>query len=55
MFTKEEKKNYIKDVDIVAIDPIGNGEWITDISGNEELQDALFGGMIGEMKSLADE
>lgn len=50
-----EKKSYIKDVTIVAIDPIDNDEWITDISGNEELQDALFGGMIGEMRSLAEE
>ena len=49
-----EKKDYIKDVTVTAIDPIDNGEWITDISGNEELQDALFGGMIGEMKALAE-
>ena len=48
-------KTYICDVGIVAIDPVDNGEWITNISSNEELQDALFGGMISEMKSLAEE
>ena len=50
-----KEKTYICDVGIVAIDPVDNGEWITNISSNEELQDALFGGMISEMKSLAEE
>lgn len=46
-------KEYIRDVKITAMEPMDNGEWITDITGNEELQDALFGGMLGEMKKLA--
>lgn len=48
-------RDYIRDVEIVAIDPLGNGEFVTNISSNEALQDALFGGMIGEMEALAGE
>ena len=50
-----KERNYVTDVGIIAIDPLDNGEWITNISSNEELQDALFGGMISEMKYLAGE
>lgn len=48
-------RHYISYVEIKAIEPTGNGEWVTDISTNEDLQDALFGGMISEMKTLAAE
>ena len=48
-------KSYVQDVDIIAIEPIDNGEWITNITSNEDLQDALFGGMISEMRYLAGE
>ena len=44
--------NYIK---IVCIDPLDNGEWIANIKENEELQDAIFGGMMSEMNALAAE
>lgn len=44
--------NYIK---IVCIDPIDNGDWIANIKENEELQDAIFGGMMSEMNALAAE
>jgi hypothetical protein len=44
--------NYIK---IVCIDPLDNGEWIANIKENEELQDAVFGGMMSEMNALAAE
>lgn len=50
-----EKKQHISFVEIRAMEPMDNGEWVTDISANEKLQDALFGGMIGEMKALAGE
>ena len=50
-----DEKEYIKDTQIVCIDPLGNGEWIADIKENEVLQDAVFGGMISEMKALAAE
>ena len=50
-----DKKESIKDVDIVCIKPLDNGEWIANIKDNEQLQDAVFGGMMSEMKSLAGE
>ena len=50
-----EEKDYIKTIEIACIDPLDNGEWIADIKENEELQDALFGGMMSEMKALAAE
>ena len=49
------EKDYIKTIQIVCIDPLNNGEWIANIKENEELQDAIFGGMISEMKMLAAE
>lgn len=50
-----EEKEYIKTIQIVCIDPLDNGEWIANIKDNEELQDAIFGGMMSEMKALAAE
>ncbi len=50
-----EDKQHISFVEIRAMEPMDNDEWVTDISANEALQDALFGGMIGEMKALAGE
>ena len=49
---EKDRINYIK---IVCIDPLDNGEWIANIKENEELQDAIFGGMMSEMKALAAE
>ena len=46
---------YIKTIQIVCADPLDNGEWIANIKENEELQDAIFGGMMSEMKALAAE
>lgn len=48
-----DEKSYIKDLDIVCIDPLDNGEWIAGIKDNKELQDAIFGGMMSEMETLA--
>ncbi len=50
-----DEKEYIKSIKIVCADPLDNGEWIANIKENEELQDAIFGGMISEMKMLAAE
>ena len=47
------EKDHIKTLGIVCADPLGNGEWIANIKENEELQDAVFGGMLSEMKALA--
>ena len=49
------EKDYIKTIQILCIDPLANGEWIANIKENEELQDAIFGGMMSEMIALADE
>ena len=49
------EKDYINHIKIVCIDPLDNGEWIADIKENEELQNAIFGGMMSEMKALAAE
>ena len=49
------EKEYIHDVEIVCVEPLDNGEWIANIKDNEQLQDAIFGGMMGEMKNLAGE
>lgn len=50
-----EEKEYIKDVEIICVEPLGNDEWVANIKDNEELQDAVFGGMMSEMKALAAE
>lgn len=50
-----DKKESIKDVEIVCVKPLDNGEWIANIKENEQLQDAVFGGMMSEMKTLAGE
>ena len=50
-----EKKECIKDVEITCVKPLDNGEWIANIKDNEKLQDAVFGGMLSEMKTLAEE
>ena len=49
------EKEYLKTIKIVCIDPLDNGEWIANIKENEELQDAVFGGMMSEMETLAAE
>ena len=49
------KKECIRDVEITCIEPLDNGEWIANIKDNEKLQDAIFGGMMSEMKTLAGE
>ena len=50
-----DKKESIKDVEIICVKPLDNGEWIANIKDNEQLQDAVFGGMMSEMKTLAGE
>lgn len=50
-----EKKDCIKDVEITCVKPLDNGEWVANINENEKLQDAVFGGMLSEMKTLAEE
>lgn len=53
--SKLTDKQYISYVDIKAMEPMDNGEWVTDVSSNAKLQDALFGGMMGEIRTLAGE
>ena len=51
--SKLEKKDHISFVEIRVYD--SEDGLTTDIQTSEELQDAVFGGMIGEMKALAGE
>ena len=51
---KLEDRKHVSYVDIKATES-EDGSWTTDIQTNEKLQDALFGGMISEMKALASE
>jgi hypothetical protein len=53
-FAKLEDRKHVSYVDIKATES-EDGSWTTDIQTNEKLQDALFGGMISEMKALASE
>jgi hypothetical protein len=46
-----QEKDYIADVDITCAEE--DGEWHTDAAVNAALKDAILGGMIAEMKSLA--
>ena len=50
-----EKKDCLRTMDIICIDPIDSGDWIANIKDNSELQDAIFGGMMSEMEKLAAE
>jgi len=49
-----KRKQHVSYVD-VKVTESEDGSLTTDIQTNEELQDALFGGMISEMKNLAAE
>ena len=46
-----QEKEYTAEVDIACTEE--NGEWHTDAATNAALKDAILGGMIGEMRSLA--
>ncbi len=46
-----QEKKYIADVDVTCAEADGN--WQTDAASNTALKDAILGGMISEMKSLA--
>ena len=48
------KKEFIQEVDIVCTDA-GEGNWTCDIKGNETLMDAVSGGLLLQMKELAEE
>ena len=50
-----EMKEHVSYVNYVFIDTFDKGEGLANIKENEELQDAIFGGMLSEMKTLAAE
>ena len=52
-FAKLDSKDYVKDVRIIAYSPNSSSEWVTNVKNNEELQDALLGGMTAEMRELS--
>ncbi|MBR2674956.1 MAG: hypothetical protein IKE52_05825 [Mogibacterium sp.] len=45
-------KDYVSDVDIICRDDNGDGRWTSDFKTNEELMNALSGGMLNEIKIL---
>ena len=45
-------KDHVSDVDVVCVDEKGDGNWTTDLKSNEELMDAIAGGMLSEIKNL---
>ena len=49
------KKDFVTDVDIICTDPKGDGNWETDVKNNESLMNALSGGMVDAMKSIAED
>ena len=49
------KKDFVTDVDIICTDPNGDGNWETDVKNNESLMNALSGGMVDAMKSIAED
>lgn len=48
-------KDYVSDAKVICTDPKGDGNWETDIKSNEELMNAVSGGMLNEIKNLAKE
>ena len=45
-------KDYVTEVDVICTDPKGDGHWETDLRSNEELMNAISGGMLNEIKNL---
>lgn len=45
-------KDYVTEVDVLCTDPKGDGHWETDLRSNEELMNAISGGMLNEIKNL---
>ncbi|MBR2539726.1 MAG: hypothetical protein IKE85_02700 [Mogibacterium sp.] len=47
-------KEYVTDVDIICTEDDESGEWTTDAASNYELRNAMLGGMLREIASLAE-
>ena len=52
-FASLSAKNYTSDVDILCV-PDGDG-WKTDVKTNEALMNAISGGLVEQMRDLAEE
>lgn len=50
-----ESKGYYSDVEVVCIEPVSDGSWLTDAATNAGLRDAILGGMPSEIAALAQE
>ena len=48
-------KDYVSDVQVICTDPEGNGNWETDLKSNQELMNAISGGMLSEIEKLMTE
>lgn len=46
-------KDYVSEIKVTCTDPEGDGNWQTDLKSNEELMNAISGGMLNEIKNLA--
>ena len=49
------KKEFVTDVDIICTDDDGDGKWDTNVKNNDSLMNALSGGMVEAMKSIAED
>lgn len=46
------EKDYVSDADVICTDEKGDGTWTVDLQSNEELMNAISGGMLAEIKNL---
>jgi hypothetical protein len=48
-----DEKEYKSIVTVKCTDPDGEGNWITDSESNYQMRNAILGGMLAEIASLA--
>ena len=53
--TALNSKDFLTDVDVVCTDPDGSGNYETDLKSNDEMMNAISGGMMEQIKLLAEE
>lgn len=52
--SRTEDKNFEQEVKITCTDSEGDGSWTTDAADNYALRNAIFGGMLDEIASIAE-
>lgn len=53
--TALNSKDFLTDVDVMCTDPDGSGNYETDLKSNDEMMNAISGGMMEQIKLLAEE